>query len=90
MRQTLSSDETAEAQLQQLQWLSDIAAQQAPTLQPSSATSAQLSADATADLRALSMMHKFVRDTLSIVSTSAAIKAQRVSLAVSCKISTDQ
>eukprot|EP00953_Heterococcus_sp_UTEX-ZZ885_P006588 4021-Heterococcus_DN1.PRE.1 len=89
LRQTLQSSSSAEEQLQQLQWLSDIAAQQAPAPQCCDAVCAHLSTAAAADLRTLTAMRKFVHDVVSTASADAAAKVQRVSFIVRCKLSTD-
>jgi hypothetical protein len=89
MRQTLQNSSSAEEQLQLLQWLSDIAMQQAPALQCCDALCAHLSMAAAADISTLSMMRKFVHDAVSTAGTDAATKVQSVSFVVRCKLSNE-
>jgi hypothetical protein len=94
LAQVLQRTDSAEARLQQVQWLLDIAVQKVPLLalpvQHTTVVYAQLPAAAAADLQRLVQLHSFAQQTLSVTSTVAVAKLQRIGFVVHCKLNADQ
>jgi hypothetical protein len=92
--QALQGPNSDELKLQQVQWVLDLAVEQAPLLvlpvQDAAAVYAQLPAAAAADLQRLMQLHSFEQQTLGSIATVPSAKLQMVRFVVLCKLNADQ